>query len=211
MGRRRCSLAEPPSKKRPGRRPGGERFAAPAAYQKLITLERDVDNVNNSRTVTTDLIAVADHLGLDTFELFSGGPLVSVTAVMTADAFPGRVLKLVMFTPSIASSPAIVASAASIEASLLIFVPGVRDAGVSSGPAGSTALVLKAVATTPPAISRSMSRSPTMCAALAALAMPVLILHRQRAQFRDSAQVRSVASLIPGARLVMLDGDAGAP
>jgi class 3 adenylate cyclase len=42
------------------------------------------------------------------------------------------------------------------------------------------------------------------------LTTPVLILHRKDSQIWDLTQVRAVASLIPGARLVTLDGDAGA-
>jgi class 3 adenylate cyclase len=41
--------------------------------------------------------------------------------------------------------------------------------------------------------------------------LPVLILHRKQSQVVANADVRAVASLIPGARLVTLDGDVGAP
>src|SRR6185295_4588090 len=49
--------------------------------------------------------------------------------------------------------------------------------------------------------------SPT----ISRLTTPVLILHRKRSQVADPAQVRLAASLIPGARLVTLDGDANVP
>jgi class 3 adenylate cyclase len=45
---------------------------------------------------------------------------------------------------------------------------------------------------------------------LSRLSMPTLILHRKHSQVSDLAQARSVAELIPGARLVALDGDVGA-
>jgi class 3 adenylate cyclase len=45
---------------------------------------------------------------------------------------------------------------------------------------------------------------------LSGLSIPTLILHRKHSQVSDLAQARSVAALIVDARLVALDGDAGA-
>jgi class 3 adenylate cyclase len=193
-------------------------FQALARYRRLVTLDgrgggASQRGVDCSLPVSADLTAVADCLGLDTFELFAGGPLSSVTAVISANASPGRVSKLVMFTPAVASSSSIIAAAASVRASLPIFLRSLATFLFPSGPPEVQRWLSTAIRdeSSAEALVDNVTWTYDLAPILPQLGMPVLILHRKRSQFRDTTDVRAVASLIPGSRLVVLDGDAAAP
>jgi pimeloyl-ACP methyl ester carboxylesterase len=195
-------------------------FQELARHRRLITLDARGYGASQRETdcsrpdpLLADVAAVADHLRLDRFELFSEGIVLGTPAVMYAGAHPGRVSKLVLFSPTIASSPSGVVAAESVRASYPIFLWALATLCFPSGPPEmqrwfSTAVRASVSAET---FAATLAWTYDLAPILPRVEMPVLILHRQRAQTSDLAQVRSVASLIPGARLVTLDGDTTAP
>jgi class 3 adenylate cyclase len=192
-------------------------FQEVARDRRLITLDfrgtgasqRDADR-SHPEALLVDVAAVADHLRLDRFELFAGA---CTQAVMYAGAYPGRVSKLVLFSPTVASSTSVVAAVESVRASYPIFLRAIATHFFPSGPPE----VQRWFPTTFRAwisaehMAATASWTYDLAPILPRLTMPVLILHRKHSQVADPAQVRSVAALTPGARLVTLDGDAGAP
>ncbi len=217
-------LAEIPCQEAIWASPWGRAFFLELArHRRLITLDprgygasqREADCSRPERWVT-DIAAVADHLRLDRFESFSGGTVTSQGALIYADAHPERVSKLVLFSPTIASSgssAAMVATAESARASYPVFLRSLATFMFPSGPPEvqrwfSTATRAQTSAEN---FVATISRIHDLAPILPKLTMPALILHRKRSQISDSAAARAVVSLIPGARLVMLDGDASAP
>jgi class 3 adenylate cyclase len=195
-----------------------------ARHRRLITYDirgsgasqRDVDPSRRETLIAdaaADTAAVADHLRLARFELFAGGPVASTQAVMYAGAQPGRVSKLVLFSPAIASSRSGVVAAESIRASYPMFLRGLGTLIFPSGPPEAQRWYSTAwrAAMSAEIMVAFVSSRYDLAPLLPKLAMPVLILHRKRSQLVAPARVGSVASLIPGARLVTLDGDAGVP
>jgi class 3 adenylate cyclase len=194
-------------------------FQELARHRRLITLDfrglgasqREAD-WSRPEPLLADVNAVADHLRLDRFELFPQGSIAFPPAVMYAGACPERVSKLVLFSPRIASSPA-VAMAASAKASYPIYLRSLATFCFPSGPPEAQrwfSTTFRA-AISAENVAAAVSWTYNLAPILPGLTMPVLILHRKHCQVVDPAQVRSVASLIPGARLVTLDGDAAAP
>jgi class 3 adenylate cyclase len=197
---------------------GRTSFQALAQHRRLITLDcrrtgasqRDAD-CPGPESLVADVAAVADHLRLDQFELFAGlgrGPL----AVMYAGAYPERIAKLVLFSPSVASTASHVTVAETARASYTMYLRAISMVVFPSGPPEvqrwwyTAARTWESVENVTAALSWTHDLAPL----LPHLTMPVLILHRKHAQVAEAAQVRSVASRIPGARLVTLDGDASA-
>ena len=193
-------------------------FLELARHRRLITLDlrgygasqRDAD-CSRPEQGRADLVAVADHLRLDRCELFAGGWIPSTRAVMYAGACPERVSKLVLFSPRVSSSASVVAAAETVRASYPLYLRAMASVYFPSGPPEaqrwlSTATRADASAAT---LAATISWTYDLAPILPGLTMPVLILHRKRSQMADPSQVRSVASLVPGARLVILDGDTG--
>ncbi len=137
----------------------------------------------------------------------------TVLAIMFAGACPERVSKLVLFHPRAASLVWDTSTAESVRASYHMYTRSIATFFFPGGPPE----VQRWFSTT----SRSWSSAENVAATvswvfdlssiLSSLGLPVLILHRKRSQAVDPIQVRAAASLIPGARLVTLDGDTGVP
>jgi pimeloyl-ACP methyl ester carboxylesterase/DNA-binding CsgD family transcriptional regulator len=192
-------------------------FQALARRRRLITLDfrgrgasqREVDR-SRPEYLLVDLTAVADHLQLDRFELFAGGSTTNTPVVMFTGACPARVSKLVLFSPTIATWWRHVAGAESARASYELLLLALAAGFFPSGPAA----VQRWFYTSAGAFMSAESMGATLswrydlAPVLTQLTMPVLILHRKGSQICDPAEVRAVASLIPDARLVTLDGDA---
>jgi class 3 adenylate cyclase len=159
--------------------------------------------------VRADVTAVADHLGLDAFEMFAGSSVASTRALMYAGTYPARISKLVLFAPTVRSSAELAATADSLRVAYPVVLRSVAAFIFPSGPpeaqrwlASATRLVVSAE-NNAATIGWTYDFEPV----LANLTMPVLILHRKGSHIANPAQVRSVAATIPGARLVVLDGD----
>ena len=197
---------------------GRASFQALARHRRLITLDcrgtgasqREADG-SRPEPFVADVAAVADHLALDRFELFAG-PGRCTLAVMYTGACPGRVSKLVLFSPTVASSASNVAVAETARASYPMYLRAIASLVFPSGPPevqrwwSTASRAWESAENVAAAFSWTYDLTPI----LSNLTMPVLILHRKRSQILDMTQVRRVASLIPGARLVTLEGDAGA-
>ncbi len=189
-----------------------------ARHRRLITLDfrghgasqREAD-CSRAEPLRFDVSAVADQLRLDRFELLSGG--WDPPSVMYAADHPERVAKLALFSPRAASSASLAGMVESVRASYPLFLRGLATLYFPSAGAEAQRWFSSAVRATVSADTFAATQSWTydLAPILPQLTMPVLILHRKRSQVVDAAEVRSVASLIPSARLVILDGDVGAP
>jgi class 3 adenylate cyclase len=129
---------------------------------------------------------------------------------MYTSACPERVSKLVLFGTTVASSAA---SAESIRASYPLFLRALATIIFPSGPPEVQRWYSTATraAVSAEVMAAALSWSWDLAPILPRLATPVLVFHRKHSQVSGPALVRAVASLIPGARLLTLDGDAGAP
>lgn len=197
---------------------GRASLQALAQHRRLITLDcrgtgasQREAHCPGPESLVADVAAVADHLRLDRFELFAGLGRCTL-AVMYTGAYPGNVAKLVLFSPTVKSSAAHVAAAETARASYLMYLRAIAMAVFPSGPPEVQHWWFTACRVWESAenVAAAFSWTHDLAPILPRLTMPVLILHRKRSQTTDPAQVRSMASLIPGARLVTLDGDAGA-
>jgi class 3 adenylate cyclase len=184
----------------------------------LITLDcrgtgasqRDAESAGPASLVA-DVTAVVDHLRLARFELFAG-PGRCGLAIMYAGMHPERVSKLALFSPTTSSTVENVRVAETARASYTMYLQAVAMSVFPSGPPE----VQRWWATmcrrweSAENVAEAFSWTWDLSGVLPGLTMPVLILHRTKSRVWDLKDVRSVASLIPGARLVTLDGDAGA-
>ncbi|MEX2246376.1 MAG: adenylate/guanylate cyclase domain-containing protein [Dehalococcoidia bacterium] len=193
-------------------------FLELARHRRLITSDprgygasqRGTDSYRPDQV--SDTLAVIDHLRIDRCELIAGGWVPSTRAILYSGAHPERVSKLVLCSPRVASSATVVATADTVRASYPIFLRSLATLFFPSGPPEvqrwfSTATRASVNAEV---FAASIAWTYDLAPILPRLAAPVLIFHRKRSQVSDLTQARSVASLIPDARLVVLDGDAGA-
>jgi class 3 adenylate cyclase len=197
---------------------GRASFQALARDRRLITLDCRGTGASQRKadcagpeSLVADVAAVADHLQLDRFELFAGLGRCTL-AIMYAAAYPEMVAKLVLFSPSVASTAAHVAVADTARASYTMYLRAISMVVFPSGPPEAQQWWFTAARIWESAenVTAAFSWTHDLAPILPRLPMPVLILHRKGSKTADFAQVRLAASLIPGARLVTLDGDAGA-
>jgi class 3 adenylate cyclase len=197
---------------------GRTSFQALARHRRLITLDcrgtgasqREAECAG-PESLVADVAAAAEHLQLDRFELFAG-PGRCTLAIMYADAYPERVAKLVLFGPSVASTQAHVAAADTARASYTMYLRAISMVVFPSGPPEVQQWWFTSARRWESAenVTAAFSWTHDLADILPRLPMPVLVLHRKGSRNADFAQVRLAASLFPGARLVTLDGDAGA-
>ena len=191
-----------------------------ARHRRLITFDfrgdgasqREADR-SHPEPLLADVSAVADHLGLDRFEIFSAGMAPTVLAIMFAGACPERVSKLVLFSPRAASSVADASSTESVRASYTLWSRSIATFFFPSGPPEVQRWFSTTIRSWSSAenVAATLSWVFDLSSILSSLGVPVLILHRKRSQAVSPTQIRSAASLIPGARLVTLDGDTSVP
>jgi class 3 adenylate cyclase len=131
---------------------------------------------------------------------------------MYAGTCPERVSRLVLFSPRVSSSASVVAAAETVRASYPLYLRAMASVYFPSGPPEAQRWLSTATRADaePETLAATISWTYDLAPILPRLPMPVLILLRKHSQSCDPVQVRAVASLIPGARLVTLDGDAGA-
>jgi class 3 adenylate cyclase len=192
-----------------------------AQHRRLITLDlggfgasqRDVERPGRYDLFMSDLAAVADHLLLERFEIFASGMGPGIASIMYASEHPERVARLALFSPRIMSSDNDLSVAESVLASSKLFYRSSATLYFPGGPPDAQLWFSRTSRdwSSPEQFAAFMRGTFELSDILSRLTLPVLILHRKRSQVVAIAEIRMAASLVPGARLVTLDGDAGAP
>ncbi len=200
----------------------GRRFMEELArYRRLITFDfggfgasqRNVPRPGRYDLFAADLAAVADHLSLGQFDVFAAGMGPGMASIMYAGAHAERVTRLALFSPRITTSDVDSSVAESIRASFKLFSRSSASLFFPGGPSDvqrwfSTAIVDW---TSAAQFEEFLRGTFDLSETLSRLTLPVLILHRKGSQVVSSSEIREAASLIPGARLVTLEGVAGVP
>ncbi len=195
-------------------------YEALAAVRRLVTLDlrgfgasqRDVADLSVGAHAG-DVLAVADHLGFDRFELFGGGARSETITLAAATRAPERVAKLVLFGPTADSAVWPPGQGPSARHAWRFYTRALATFVFPTGPADAQrwfARTFKELAD-PETAARNVDAVIDLTPLLPRLGMPALILHRRDAQNALKSEVRRIASLLPNARLVTLDGDVGAP
>ncbi len=136
-----------------------------------------------------------------------------IASILYAGAHPKRVTKLVLFSPRMMSSGSDSTAAESIRASFQLYSRSVATLFFPSGPPDAQRWFSRTVVdwTSAAQFEEFLRGTLDLSDTLAGLKLPVLVLHRKGPQVVPFAEIRTAASLMPGARLVTLDGDAGVP
>ncbi len=160
-----------------------------------------------------DLEAVVEHLGLERFAILaithSG-----VVAMEYASVFPSRVSHLLLWCAYHRNTPPPPDrdwEPALLKASFRLYSETIATACAGDGaPGAARALAhLFRESMTPASMEAHMQvfREVDVSARLAELSVPTLVMHRRELAVMDSRAGLRLAQRIPGARLVMLEGD----
>ena len=207
--------------KQPERRAIYERLAS---GRRLVTLDRrgvgssqrDVDDLAIPAQVA-DLAAVVDQLGLENFDLLGGGTGGALAAAYAVE-HPERVDRLVLRHPLMRTAgPPLESGKVMAESIRVNWSLARRSWATFAHPKGPTELQrwfsnMLRDSVGPEVAARHFEVNAAFDgrAILRSIQTPTLVFSNSDAQDMEIASVRAVASLIPDARLVTLDGDRGA-
>lgn len=168
-------------------------------------------------THLADLEAVVEHLGLERFAIMAiahAGPV----AIQYAAAFPVRVSHLVLWCSyhrNTAPPPDKDWERPLLNASFRLYTETIASSCAGSGaPEAACALAgLVREAVTPAAMASIIDtfRGIDVSEAMPHVVAPTLVIHRSQVAVMDPKAGLRLAQRLPGARLVMLDGDSIAP
>ena len=170
--------------------------------------------IGSSGQQEIDISAVVDHLGLAKFALFGNGPN-STLAVAYAAHNPERVSRLVLLDPFVrpsdwGDSPSYRGLIALLNEDWELFTETFGSVLVgwsSDESARQVAAFLRECMS--PEMARTLADvnpATDVTELLPTLRMPTLVLQNQRLPFAGSDVASSIAAVVPGARLVLLDG-----
>jgi class 3 adenylate cyclase len=176
--------------------------------------ERDVTDYSLDAQVR-DLEAIVDHLAIDRFSLL-GGLFAGLVAVTYAARHPERVSHLILWCPFARGSSYLDASPVQMLTALSdkdwsVYTETVAHArvGWSSGELAHQVATFFQESITPDALQSTYEsiREMDVTDLLPQVVAPALVLHRRQVPVPDMTDVRVVASGIPSARLVVLEGE----
>jgi len=176
--------------------------------------ERDVTDYSLDAHVR-DLEAVVDGLDLARFSLFAG-MIAGLVAVTYAARHPDRVSHLILWCPFARGSNFLEAAPVQMLTTLTdkdwsLYTETVAHArvGWSTGELAHQIAAVFRESITPAALQSTFASIGEMdvTALLPQVVPPTLVLHRRQAPVPEMAHVRVVASGIPSARLVVLEGE----
>jgi class 3 adenylate cyclase len=180
--------------------------------------DRDVSDLSRG-VFTLDIDAVADRLGLDRFAVFGAGTSGPV-AIAYAARHPERVSHLILWStyaqPSDWSqSPAVQAVRALMDKDWTFYTETAARAllGWSEGEPARRFAALIRESITPEGLQaavRAVSEFD-VAALLPRVEVPTLVLQRRQAGGPGVSVARALASRIPDARLILLEGESAAP
>ncbi|MCH7580719.1 MAG: alpha/beta fold hydrolase [Chloroflexi bacterium] len=194
-----------------------------ASGRRLVTFDRrgiggsqrDVDDVAIPAQVA-DLAAVVDKLGLESFDLvcwFGGGPLAAAYAV----EHPERVGRLVIWSPTMRTSGSVPRFSQDLAQSIRAnWALARRSWAAIIYPNGPTELQrrfsnMMRDSVAPEVAARHFEADAEFDGStiLPSIQAPTLVLANQQGVQSEIASIQAVASLIPDARLLTLEGDRG--
>ena len=194
-----------------------------ASGRRLVTFDRrgiagsqrEVDDVAVSAQVA-DLAAVVDKLGLESFDLvcwFGGGPLAAAYAV----EHPERVGRLVIWSPTMRTSGSVPRFSQDLAQSIRAnWAFARRSWAAIIYPNGPTELQrrfsnMMRDSVAPEVAARHFEADAEFDGStiLPSIQAPTLVLANQQGVQSEIASIQAVASLIPDARLLTLEGDRG--
>ena len=175
--------------------------------------QRDVDDLSLDAQVA-DLSAVVEHLGLEEFDLFGGSEGAAIASIYAA-RHPERVRKLVFFSAYPIGSD--LAPKGSIDALAELMLQNwslarraVADVIYPDGPTEMQRLYAKKLGreSSPQAAAQSikLSHSLDVTAEMRQIVAPTLVIHRRGDRNVPIDAGRAVASLIPNARFLAIEG-----
>jgi len=180
--------------------------------------ERDVTDFSLDAHVL-DLEAVVDHLGLESFALAASGTPGPV-AIAYAARHPERVSHLLLWcsyarASDWSRSPQIQAVRALLDKDWEVYTETVAHVafGWSAGEEAQRYAAFMRESMTQEAAQAAFAASAEydVTALLPQLRVPTLVVHRRQVPFPDVGVARHLASRVPGARLVLLEGASLAP
>ena len=161
-----------------------------------------------------DLEAVVERLGLDRFALLgpmNAGPL----AIVYAARHPERVLRLVLWCGADFRQPRFRAFRALREGDWELYMETLAHAGAgwSAGEEARRTAAFMRECAAPEAQATAMAAlwQADVTPFLSQIRSPTLVLHRREVASVEMASAKAYASGIPGARLVLLEGDSVLP
>ncbi len=175
----------------------------------------DVEDVSLAAELR-ELDAVVSALDVERFDLF-GGFHHSPIAIAYAAAHPEHVTRLILWHPWASWEQYTRYSSLPAMRSMLVDWPLYVEAAsrIAAGPEEATAAELKAINLPLGAefVRRSLESRHEIEVAdlLPRIACPALVLHRSGNKMSDVRTSRAVAAAIPGARLLVLEGEGGIP
>ena len=180
--------------------------------------QREVDDVS-LESLLADLSAVADNVGLDSFDLWGSVEGTAVCAAYAAQ-HPERVSRLVLWAAytcgaEVGRPGAVRGLTALIREDWNMALRAIANAVFPSGPIEVQSWYRRASreSVSPEIAAKYMDFYTTVDARpyLPQVQAPTLVLHRRGDRDAPIASGRAVAALIPDARFVALDGDTGHP
>jgi class 3 adenylate cyclase len=177
-------------------------------YRGMGASQRDVGSIGWTHDVE-DFDALVEHLGLESFDLFSmGSPGIAYAA-----KHPDKVQRLILWTPSLEHTTYPPETLATIRTSWNLFTRAAATVFLPDGSAEALRGVSDAIRSscTPEYYLQVASLRHDHRPELPNVRCPTLVLQPEGAQHHRAQEGREVASLIPQATYVGLPGGNGAP